>query len=211
MRTIYSSGHFGKPLRAGMLAILLLATWAATAQAVEITLVTFPNLTRPSDGKFYPFEITVSGTYDAADILAGAKPRAVPTVITVEYWDEDFFWGGDDAIDLKGSLKVPLPGAREAGAAWGPVKVTLQVGCTVDSKVFGPAGEDTGENPMNDGYFRFLLAKPKKFGFNTVTCDEDNPNGDNPVVPEPGTLVLLASGLAGFARLCQRRSLSRQA
>jgi hypothetical protein len=204
-----------RALLLGMLAALLLAGGPATAQAVIITAVAAPNLTRPTDGALYPFNIIVSGTYDAGDILAG-----VAINVTAEYWDEDFFPFADDPIDLTGLLVVPAPGAAAVGAPWGPVAVTFRVGCKVRPEVFGPSGV-TGESPMNDGYFRFTtgagltLTVLGEWGYNTVTCVAPplNPTGGNPpapypgmtAVPEPGSIMLLASGLAAFARSRRRR------
>ena len=195
--------------------VAALLSFAPQVHALVITAVSAPNLSRPNDGKVYSFDILVSGTFDGSDLKLG-----IPNV-TVEYWDEDFFVPHvlfDDKIDLTGLLAPPGP-ATAVGMPWGPVAVSLSVGCTQGSKVFGPAGGDTGENPMNDGYFKFytgssIASSPLgSWGYNTVQCIADS-TGSNPSppyptlqsVPEPATLELIAVGLAGLSFSRHRKS-----
>jgi PEP-CTERM motif len=202
-----------------VVAVFFLLFPPTTSKAFTITAVTAPNLTRPSDGVLYPFNITVSGTYTAADlIIAGVKDTLS---VTAEYWDQDRFifdfLDPDDPIDLNGSLVIPLIGAV-VGAAWGPVTVAFEVGCKTSPEIFGPSGP-TGENPMDDGYFKFTtgagltLVNYGSWGYNTVTCNTAPPVPINPPtpypgmkpIPEPSSLMLLGIGIFGLLAYGCRR------
>jgi hypothetical protein len=190
----------------------LLTCFSEQSKAFVITSVNAPNLQRPSDGILYPFNITVSGLYDRLDEVASGIKDSHDA--KAEYWDKDVFF--DDPIDLNGVLTIPLIGARR-GNPWGPVNVTFKVGCTTGSKVFDPSG-NTGENPMDDGYFRFesYAGGFSEWGYNTVTCLSTttppvpiNPPPPYPPlknIPEPtSTLSLLALGTLGAASTLKRQ------
>lgn len=205
-----------RPSCACALATLLLA--AAPCQAFLITAVAAPDLKRPTDGVLYPFAINVRGTYTAGDLVFAGVTDTM--TVTAEYWDEDVFF--DDPIHLNAALVIPLQGVVQGGA-WGPVPITFQVGCSASAVVFGPAGS-TGENPMNDGYFRFTTGSGLtwtnhgSWGYNTVSC-ASTADGSNPPqsayktehqLPEPEGLSMLCAGLAGLA-LSSRKKLSARA
>ena len=203
-------------------AALALGVISGSANAINVTGVSAPDLLRPIDSLLYAFGVTVSGTYDAADILAGvARP------ITVDYWDDDLIF--DDAIDTTGAIAImPAPGAAAAGIAW-LAPATLWVGCRprifLGPEVFGPSG-GTGENPMNDGFFHLhsgaglFAANHGSWGYNTVTCSgapgattsrpmglvdagRNCPVPGNPGVPcrvpEPWTALLVGTALLACA------------
>ena len=169
--------------------------------ALQITGVSAPNLLRPSDNVLYPFNISVSGTYGQDDVILSAKNNN--RVVEARYWDEDVFIFFDDPIDLTGVLTVPLIGAV-LGNPWGPTNVYFQVGCDLNSKVFGPSGA-TREGPvMNDGYFQFtkgaglLFTDFGSWGYNTVTCTTTPPPPPPPIPllplqPVPGPLPILGA------------------
>ncbi len=174
-----------------------------------VTAVSAPNLLRPMDGLLRPFNVQVSGVYDNwGQVAVGANYYA-------EYWDDDGLV--NDPIDLHPApaLIVPAGGAAAApGTPWGPIAHTFEVGCTVGGIVFGPAGA-TGENPMDDGMFRFD-GLWNWWGYNSVTCipaPVPPPVIPPPVwngvpipttpVPEPGTLGLGA--ISGFLMMLGRR------
>jgi hypothetical protein len=182
-----------------------------SAQAVTITSVMAPDvLTRPNNGRLFPFTILVSGNYGPLDLDPDNPP-----VLSAQYWDQDRFvldvLDLDDEIDLEPKLNVPpAPPTAAAGTPWGPVSVDFNVGC-VGGEVFGPSGR-TGENPMDDGYFFFPDARSRSWGYNEVKCEGTAPTTgqmknlgllsnvplEGPAIPEPSSFLLLGGGLLGL-------------
>ena len=203
-------------------AALAVGVISGAANAITVTAVSAPDLLRPIDSVLYAFGVTVFGTYDGGDIVAGvARP------ITVDYWDDDLIF--DDPIDTTGAIAfMPAPVGAVVGAAWF-APATLRVGCRpgtfFGAEVFGPSG-GTGENPMNHGYFHLhsgaglMAANHGSWGYNTVTCTgaaggttprpmglvdagRNCPVPGNPGVPcrvpEPWTALLVGTALLACA------------
>lgn len=199
-------GFFARPIFISLI-FLVLSTTLTESKAVTINGVFAPNLARPNDGVTYPFRISVTGTYDRGDILLNAAQT-----ITAEYWDQDRFvfdlLDPDDIIDTTTFVLPRAPVGSAVGTPWGPVSLRYLVGCKTTPEVFGPLGS-TGEDPMDDGYFFFVGATNRSWGYNRVDCTPSRGGpGESPplalstlsdvpiAISGPSSLSLFVAGLS---------------
>lgn len=132
-----SSRHFS-----GVVIVVTLASWllVGATQAITITAVQAPaNIERPYDGDFYPFDVRVTGTANAADVLNG---------VSLRLYYEDMFGGfGPATTPLVDGIRLTAP--ANSFAAGSPLTWSFQLNVGCDPVAFGPSSGVAG--PMSGG------------------------------------------------------------
>lgn len=186
---VKKSGSYGTDWVKRLSSLCVLAgVWlgmSLPALAYRLVAVRGPgDLTRPKDGKLYPFVVVVTGKYTRKDFGKGPIP-----IKQAGYWEEDGnVINFDDEIDIQPEGAVipePSPDTKR-GDTW-TIQVTFQVGCTDEGEVFGPSGK-TKEGKLKRGFFTFrqgrgIAVEDQKWGYNTVTCEEASSQSSTEAVP----------------------------